>query len=196
MYIVQNVSDSRDAIASAKTGSGVSSVFLLLKLPALVTANARGSSRESQHQQPFQGVHMLEATTSRLKSIVQIEKALSEKACFWMQGKDAPLLDTAHISGMCCQIGTPSVAPRGYGRQWMLPITVPEVIPVLPREPVLSSVFLSVGILRGADFVVLLPSFYVPEFEKRMNIRACWDSDVFVAIMGETAAGMLALFLA
>ncbi|KAK8779801.1 hypothetical protein V5799_018864 [Amblyomma americanum] len=156
-------------------------------LEALAKNRVPGTPRENQYRLPSQKLHTLEATASRREEFLENGKLTLVKACLLPLDK-RPLSFQER-----CLI----VLRRGCLRSLMPSVTVPELISALLREFMVTSTLLSAAIPGGAESDVLQPPYYVTQFEEclqRLNVLACRGSDVFVAIMNETAAGMLAPF--
>ncbi|XP_077506962.1 putative ATP-dependent RNA helicase DDX4 [Amblyomma americanum] len=190
MYVVSYLLARRDFDARARTNSSTLAVAMQLMLEALEKGSAPGTSRECQHRPPPHGL--------RTSDLLGNEEVSSEKACFFVLGKGDSLLDMAFEPRVSFQVRRPSVPRRCSRRPLMSSVIVQELIRALPPEPTLNCAVLSTGILGGAGSDVQPPLLFVTQSEehlKRVDVLACRDSEVVVAIMNEMAAGTLAFIV-
>ncbi|KAK8779797.1 hypothetical protein V5799_018860 [Amblyomma americanum] len=195
MHAMNSALGRRNIFSNAQTGSSASTPFILSMLKALEKDRVPSAPRENQFRQPFQELHTPAATTTWREEFFENRKLTFAKACLLLLDKGQ--LNMASESSVSFQVRHPKLPLRGSRPTLMSSVTVPELISALLRECMFTSTLLSVVIPGGADSDVLQPPYYMTQFEEclqRLDVSACRGSDVFVAIMDETAAGMLAPF--
>ncbi|KAK8779798.1 hypothetical protein V5799_018861 [Amblyomma americanum] len=195
MHAMNSALGRRNIFSNAQTGSSASTAFILSMLKALEKDRVPSAPRENQFRQPFQELHTPAATTTWREEFFENRKLTFAKACLLLLDKGQ--LNMASESSVSFQERYLIVLRRGCLRSLMPSVTVPELISALLRESMVTSTLLSAVIPGGADSDVLQPPYSVTQFEEclqRLDVLTCRGSDVFVAIMDETATGMLAPF--